>query len=437
MNPLHEGVANFLLSMHTNRVVVVLLLLVFGAAAAFVTPSLPSLPSSTTPWKGRSNKQSVTVGGEEEVGGSKNVVHCYVLAHGFVGGENDLVYLRKAILEQAAQHAAATKRVRTVALCADCNEGKTFDGVRHGGERLASYIKDALTDIIMEEVTEDNAKPVVKLSVVGNSLGGLYARYAVRSLFLQGHLTLSKYNVQVEPATFATTASPWLGIASNTYLPLPRFMESAIGWTLSKTGKDLCRNSKIVYDMATQEEFLVPLLKFERRIAMANCYSTDFLVGQNTGLFLDSKNDTPHTPASVKSFSQTEMIKEAYTTEKTYKGTTAPPSTSVDADNVIASRSLDSLGWLKIAVDVRKTLPSLPRLRFKSTSSDLEGALTSAELRKRWGAASSDRVVLPNGHNMIVANQGKPGYEKAFKHGRPIMDSLAKLLVQGAPGESS
>ena len=103
--------------------------------------------------------------------------------------------------------------------------------------QTASYIKDALTDIIMEEVTEDNSKPVVKLSVVGNSLGGLYARYAVRSLFLQGHLTLSKYNVQVEPATFATTASPWLGIASNTYLPLPRFMESAIGWTLSKTGK--------------------------------------------------------------------------------------------------------------------------------------------------------------------------------------------------------
>lgn len=221
------------------------------------------------------------------------------------------------------------------------------------------------------------------------------------------------------------------GIASNTYLPIPRFMESMIGWTLSRTGKDLCRTSSLVYEMATEPEFLKPLLKFERRIAMANCFCTDFLVGQNTGLFLDPKNDTPHTPAPeiVKTFSQTEMIKECYTTEKTYKGGDVPPSTSVDVENSVASRSLDSLGWLKIAVDVRKTLPSLPRL-FSSKSSNLEDkdVLTSAELRKKWG--SSDRVVLPNGHNMIVANQGKPGYEKAFKQGRPIMDSFAKLLVQ-------
>lgn len=61
------------------------------------------------------------------------------------------------------------------------------------------------------ESNSSNSPPVVKLSVVGNSLGGLYARYAVRSLFLQGDLSLSKYNVLIEPATFATTASPWLG----------------------------------------------------------------------------------------------------------------------------------------------------------------------------------------------------------------------------------
>ena len=55
-----------------------------------------------------------------------------------------------------------------------CNEGKTQDGVAMGGERL---VKEMLSVIRSGAGTA-----VVTVSIVGNSLGGVYARYAIARL---------------------------------------------------------------------------------------------------------------------------------------------------------------------------------------------------------------------------------------------------------------
>jgi len=169
-----------------------------------------------------------------------------------------------------------------------CNEEKTHDGIAHGGVRLANEIKD----VVLAEVNarrdelEANAdnRIEVTLSMTGNSLGGLYTRYAIAYLVeaLQqtspsgGADSASEFNlvldetIQIRFNVFCTTASPHLGCADHTYIPLPRLAERGLGMSMGETGRDLFRMNGLLYEMATSRRFLGPLAAFRRRIAYAN-----------------------------------------------------------------------------------------------------------------------------------------------------------------------
>ena len=111
-----------------------------------------------------------------------------------------------------------------------CNEGKTTDGVTNGGERL---VEEILTTI--KEKMSTRSSNTVTVSVVGNSLGGIYSRYAVAKLArCQKELDYDlHFNI------FCTTATPHLGISRHTYFPLPRSAENVVANALGTTGKDL------------------------------------------------------------------------------------------------------------------------------------------------------------------------------------------------------
>lgn len=110
-----------------------------------------------------------------------------------------------------------------------CNEGKTTDGVALGGQRLA----DEMVNVINSELSTKSSK-VVTISVVGNSLGGIYSRYAIAKLAQSEDLPCKlHFNI------FCTTATPHLGISRHTYLPLPRSAENMVAHALGDTGKDL------------------------------------------------------------------------------------------------------------------------------------------------------------------------------------------------------
>ena len=73
-----------------------------------------------------------------------------------------------------------------------CNVGKTHDGIRNGGTRLANEIIGFIRKDVQKRVDDDDGDKSdvyhdVTYSIVGNSLGGLYARYAVSQLQLQQH----------------------------------------------------------------------------------------------------------------------------------------------------------------------------------------------------------------------------------------------------------
>jgi len=56
----------------------------------------------------------------------------------------------------------------------------TYDGIEVGGERVVHEIEEEIQQL------EQNGTPVKKISVMGYSLGGLVARYAIGLLYHKG-----------------------------------------------------------------------------------------------------------------------------------------------------------------------------------------------------------------------------------------------------------
>ena len=349
------------------------------------------------------------------------IVHYIFLVHGWMGNSLEQDYLAGALYRQvdvqsenddyndkiSLQHMPNAKRVRigssedgiisksrdsesttsypstnnVVVYSPKCNEGLTHDGIRLGGIRLANEIVDFIKSDIherrrvisgedkesthmnqqQERKNEDNVVNVT-YSMVGNSLGGLYARYAISLLPYQ--LPLIKDDVKnqqqtalvcrLHPNIFCTTATPHLGVSKHTYLPIPRILETIIGTGMRTTGRDLFRlnssnNSQrnlrssnkvltrvksdgsdspadgiktttsttsttknddddddeqmqcIIRKMCLQEKYLSPLRNFRQRVAYANAYCTDFQVPTSTAAFLSSTSGVAHHVVAFRS----------------------------------------------------------------------------------------------------------------------------------------
>jgi len=354
--------------------------------------------------------------------------HLIVLVHGVYGNDKEMGYLQEALEREASSSE------NLIVYSATSNVGKTTDGIAAGGKRLAAEVLHKIESHQTEQFT---------LTMVGNSLGGLYARYAISEL-----LPHSK----IEPKTFCTTATPHLGVSHHTYIPVPKWAEWVIGSTMRTTGRDLFLQSTIVHELATKETFLAPLRRFQYRLAYANAYGTDFQVPTSTAAFL-ARADTPHftidqprkgsiilrvktnetnsiTGSNVQTTSkndvQTENNKEYGNTEIS----TGMPRMANDAE---MAASLDSLGWTKVFCDVREDLP-LPSLwnPFASTDATLmkQPVWTSEELLQSVGKRLTERFHVPMGHSVMVANSKSEWYGNFNAKGRPIMDQLAKELIE-------
>ncbi|TYZ66602.1 hypothetical protein PybrP1_008122 [[Pythium] brassicae (nom. inval.)] len=118
--------------------------------------------------------------------------HLLVLQHGLHGSEHDFANFVRLVREHLAAegvyvHAAARNAATFF---------QTYDGIDQGGERLADEI----------EALAARMPHLRKLSLLGHSLGGLYARYCIGVLLARG------FFARVEPMNFITMATPHLGI---------------------------------------------------------------------------------------------------------------------------------------------------------------------------------------------------------------------------------
>ena len=223
--------------------------------------------------------------------------HLFVLVHGLGGTPEDLSCLERNLLLGARREGFAA-----LVLKPGCNVlARSFDGVRAGAARVADEIRAVVA-----------AHPtLVDISLVGNSLGGIYARYAAALLFDEDAGTVAG----LRPDAFLTTATPHLGVGPFGYLGLfPSPMRAVVGPMLGATTRELSLadggrfgaedEAPLLARMADagtgsggkrrdEPPFLAALGSFRRRCAYANAVN-DFLVAYETAS-LD-----PDAPAALR-----------------------------------------------------------------------------------------------------------------------------------------
>ena len=433
------------------------------------------------------------------------VVHVIVLVHGWMGNAQELSYLQDSLQRHAANFitTSATDNetvVDFVVHSATCNEGRTFDGVAAGGHRLADEVRGILDALLLPSergggISDDRGEQVdgttasssrclpstITLSFVGNSLGGLYARAALPHLASyfassdQPPQPQSSDGVTVIPAVFCTTATPHLGTAGHTGIPLPGWLErSVVAPAIGTTGRDLFRIEEptpplslgrlplpLLDQMVVDESFLQPLRAFHKRLAYANAHGTDFQVPTATASFVDPQSDSPHTIVWTRPNDDNRagvgaalpldgdndgdgVVLVVETVPRVFAATGSPDEHSPlrRLSTAELSERLDALGWTKVFIDVRSLIPSIP-IPWKATAQNdndpnLEPStiVSSRDLHYRYAAASSTafsdglRVHFPLGHTLLVANSKSAAYAKINAPGRPVVDAMAATLVR-------
>lgn len=171
-------------------------------------------------------------------------------------------------------------------LVAKSNTGMfTYDGIELCGERVTHEIEEELQQL------ESQGKKVTKLSVVGYSLGGLIARYAIGLLYSR------RWFDKLQPLNFTTFATPHLG----TRTPLVGWhseLFNALGArTISQSGRQLFlldnfrdTGRPLLSVMADPDSvFLRALRSFKRKSLYAN------IINDRTVPFYTAMI-TPHDP---------------------------------------------------------------------------------------------------------------------------------------------
>ena len=142
----------------------------------------------------------------------------------------------------------------------------TYDGIDLGAERVTQEIETYISDL------EKDGSHIKKLSIVGYSLGGLVARYAIGLLFSNGWFD------RLEPVNFTTFASPHLGVRAPVLGVHHRVWNVLGSQTLSASGRqlftiDIFRNTNrpLLSVLADPDSiFMLALSQFKHRVLYAN-----------------------------------------------------------------------------------------------------------------------------------------------------------------------
>lgn len=466
---------------------------IFSRALSIVSPS-PLLQHNI-------KKSSIALGmsstdtNTNENNGSKppreKICHFCFLVHGWMGDDSEMSSIHSCLQKSLATAYNKEKNnngkndIEEVFIFHKtiCNNGKTHDGIQKGGERVAQEVKEYIQEYNEKLSGASSANTTTKstISFVGNSLGGLYSRYAISVLNKEMTNTFNNNGEHDEEScwdfnVFCTTATPHIGCKEHTFVPsIPRFVEKGISTIIGPTGHDLFRNDEedIIKSMCTDEErFLKPLQKFKKRVLYANTFLTDFQVPTKTAAFLGgsyphqlvlSSSSNDDGDVSSRGSTTTPVMKKhpfivaIFETKKLAEGEEDIIDMKNGDEISQICTSLDSLGWTKVFVDVRQFIPfpslSLPFTRSSSQEKSFDSLLSSISLKStkkeqvvqvikskdlipllcysdKRSQRNSANVVIPFGHTVMVANSKNRMYKELNKKGLVVMEYLADQMIQ-------
>ena len=295
--------------------------------------------------------------------------HLVVLVHGLSGTAADLGYL--------ARQLEADESVRVLASGANEPFPRTLDGVDAGGARVADEVRQV-------------ASAYKTISFVGNSLGGLYARAALREL-RDGDTFAG-----LTPAVFVTTAAPHLGARQTQYgplAPLLRLLPSFV--SIARSARDAMLQTSTVADLSCCEA-LAALALFPKRRAYGSA-AGDFMVPTASALFTAASSDELRA-AGMRLGNEDAPENGAAYLIRDLDGVDAqlPPAEAELA------KALDSVGFERVMIEFESPGP----------------------------------LGTPFAHNKLVALERRPGptaslikYLELTADGRPVMDGLARYIL--------
>ncbi|CAK7205034.1 hypothetical protein SEUCBS139899_007798 [Sporothrix eucalyptigena] len=193
-------------------------------------------------------------------GGSAKADHLCVLVHGLWGQPEHLASVAAALRDEYTED-------QLHILVAESNSGYyTYDGIDTGGERVCLEIEDAL------KAAATKGAKITKLSVIGYSLGGLVARYAVGLLHAKGVMD------NLECKNFTAFASPFVGARSPARGAFSTVFNAIGARTISVSGRQLFGIDKFrdtgrpLLAIMTDPDaiFMAGLRRFARRTLYAN-----------------------------------------------------------------------------------------------------------------------------------------------------------------------
>lgn len=450
-----------------------------------LSSSSSSLPASDDGYVDRFAALTIIDDNDNEASASETVstvTHIIFLIHGWMGNALEMGYIREsiqnAVIEAADKKKYGERHHRFVIHSAVCNEDCTNDGIVAGGSRIAEEINALVRHIIVGDVCDDSnsnsnnhddienkintnrdncsssnsssrnvqfhSDPIT-LTIIGNSLGGLYARQSLAEInwnldgvFLSTSSSPSSPSVTLTPMIFLTTATPHLGISRHTYIPLPRAAEFVVAKGMQETGKDFFLFNTVLEDLFNMPCYMEPLSRFQERLAYVNVYGTDFQVPTATAAFWAAGSNSPHhrvqtsaattvdtdnigrtraedndvvvegswEPSTTDIISTPKEIVMTLTTprqieisnEETYQTSDSKKDENEKGDDPSElyrawSKRLDQLGWTKVLVDVRENVPSVP----VPSPTVTEASNFESDVKGDDGSSNSDSNSIVNG----------------------------------------
>jgi len=139
-------------------------------------------------------------------------------------------------------------------------DGESFNGVVSGGKHVMNEILHVI-DLELSKAkcakcnNGDNIVTDVTISIYGNSLGGIYARYAIAELYEKlssterdeddskscsdPKMVMKNGDIKVHFNSFYTFLSPHMGESRHTYFIFTRYAERLLAKMLGQVGQDM------------------------------------------------------------------------------------------------------------------------------------------------------------------------------------------------------
>lgn len=185
--------------------------------------------------------------------------HLFVLVHGLWGSPNHMLTIERSLrelLEECSDEKIVTLKPSSFRFW------KTYDGLRINAQRV---IRDIFYEI--EALKQKSNCKVVKISMVGYSLGGLISRCIV------GLLNELGFFDKVEPVFFTTFATPHVGVEFFNDNIFDKTANNVGLYLFGKSGREMFMTDKdqLLKKMADPKgTFYQGLCKFQKHMLLAN-----------------------------------------------------------------------------------------------------------------------------------------------------------------------